>query len=801
LARAGLLAPFDYLSTVSGGGYIGAMVQGMVLERFQAPNRRCAGSGASPQARAVRAVQTRLGGAPDPHGQDFHNLELASLRNFSDYLSPQGGLFSDDTWAGVVLYVRNVLLNFVIYLPLLALPVTAAVAVRTLSWAFAVVPSLAVLQPICTALAGIAIAVGTYSLASMLPDHRAQTPTGEIGYAGRRAISLWTLTPALLFALAGVLALGVAPPPDSVASVCLSESQAVVACAFQPREASHMILAYLAGLSLGYAAAWLRAAWTRRGAHLFAANLMAWVVATAASTGMLWLALWLLGSTVDWNQQVQVLTVFGPFSLLAIASLHTAVFVGMRTNSDGGRLFDLDREWLARASALRLRAGFVWAVFSLACLSVSWYTQNAASIRALFAGAALSGGIAAWAGKLAPLESTLARASKLLPLAVWGPIVAALLFAILLLALLGHVVQWSFGQIQDWLLTWPLIGQSQRRWLVFVAVPLGSILIWLGLVRKLTASINSNRFSLHGVYRNRLGRAFLGSARAAQRKPDPFTNFDPADNMALADMALADAPDAPPPSRTLFPVFNCTLNLTAGGAASWSERKALPFTATPLHCGSPWLATSGAYWPTAHYAGQETPQSPLQDSNGFGVATAMTISGAALSPNWGYHSSSLTAFVMTLFNVRLGAWLPNPAAAARLGPARMNLAMPAHSLGSMLSDLLGLAGDTGGSIYLSDGGHFDNLGLYEMLRRRCRWILLVDADQDPTCSYADLGGTLRKAAIDLRARVELPQTMAIAARDDPAIATATGWAVGTIHYAATDAEPARTGTLMYLKPT
>ena len=173
----------------------------------------------------------------------------------------------------------------------------------------------------------------------------------------------------------------------------------------------------------------------------------------------------------------------------------------------------------------------------------------------------------------------------------------------------------------------------------------------------------------------------------------------------------------------------------------------------------------------------------------------MTISGAAVSPNSGYHSSPLTAFVMTLFNVRLGAWLPNPAANNTADD--MDLAMPDRSLRSLAGDLLGMAGDTGKSIYLSDGGHFDNLGIYEMVRRRCRYILVVDAGQDEKCTFEDLGNALRKAALDMSVGVSFPKKMMIFPRTSGDISNALGYAAGTIIYPGS-LDP---GVIIYMKPT
>ena len=117
-----------------------------------------------------------------------------------------------------------------------------------------------------------------------------------------------------------------------------------------------------------------------------------------------------------------------------------------------------------------------------------------------------------------------------------------------------------------------------------------------------------------------------------------------------------------------------------------------------------------------------------------------------MSPSWGYHSSRITAFLMTLFNVRLGIWLPNPSKATA---DELRLARPRNSLMALIDEMLGETTDDSQAIYLSDGGHFENLGLYEMFRRRCSSILVVDAGADEACSLFDLGNAIRKAEIDL----------------------------------------------------
>ncbi len=106
------------------------------------------------------------------------------------------------------------------------------------------------------------------------------------------------------------------------------------------------------------------------------------------------------------------------------------------------------------------------------------------------------------------------------------------------------------------------------------------------------------------------------------------------------------------------------------------------------------------------------------DRSGASLGVALAISGAAASPNMGYHSSPALAFLMTVFNVRLGRWCGNPvdeSAWTRPGP---------HvAAWRLLRELLGLTTSTSGYVYLSDGGHFENLGLYELVRRRCRFVV------------------------------------------------------------------------------
>src|SRR5260221_6787020 len=112
----------------------------------------------------------------------------------------------------------------------------------------------------------------------------------------------------------------------------------------------------------------------------------------------------------------------------------------------------------------------------------------------------------------------------------------------------------------------------------------------------------------------------------------------------------------------------------------------------------------------------------------------------------GYHSSPVVVMIMTLFNARLGAWLGNPGAA---GGRTWKQSGPRSAVGSLIKEAFGLTNNTSAYVYLSDGGHFENLALYEMVLRRCRHIVVVDGGCDPDYQFEDLGNALRKIRVDL----------------------------------------------------
>lgn len=737
LARSKLLTSFHYLSTVSGGGYIGGWLLALLHER---------GCDAA-------KVQHLLAADTAPP-------ELDALRRYTDYLAPHPGLASPDTWAGIILWLRNVLVNWLIFLPALfalaMLPnlyrdILATIG-RGWSWPLFLI-----------ALAGLGI--GIFNGVRYAPSHgfseatRRGTETSFVPWRVVVPLMLWSsLVPLVAAPWLRPVMPGGAVSGDMIPLLgfLVMELGFLLALATEGTEDRKLL--------------WHNFGW--------------WTLASLAATAVLWVAL-CLGIARSFS----IIAVLGPFAVTLAHLVQSLVYVALRTEAFRG---DLDREWLARLSGEKVIPALLWGVFAAICLFVpvwvldGWSTAFVPFV--ISAAGLMTGPVAAYLGKIAPDvpgAGVPGTGSSYVPSLRLVINVVAAVFGIALFMLLARLGTLMSGN--DW----------RADWLLLIV----AALLALGC----GGHINVNRFSMHAVYRNRLVRAFLGSARP-DRMPDGFTDIDPKDNPRMADLqppgqgegeALAER--AP---RMLFPVVNATLNLVATRNTAWTERKGESFTITPARCGGAYLhrledqaaglPVRGAYVRTEAYAGHEKETGPDDKGRGITLGTALTVSGAAVSPSMGYNSSPATAFLMTLFNVRLGAWLPNPAMAST---RQLLQAKPPNALLTLARELLGLTDDLGRAVYLSDGGHFDNLGLYEMVRRRCRYIVVVDAGEDGKAWFEDLGNAIRKVRIDFDVKIDFNPPVGIGSRDKP-LTPFRSFACATIHYP----ESETTGRLIYLKP-
>ena len=254
--------------------------------------------------------------------------------------------------------------------------------------------------------------------------------------------------------------------------------------------------------------------------------------------------------------------------------------------------------------------------------------------------------------------------------------------------------------------------------------------------------VDLNEFGLNAFYRHRLVRCYLGATRFKkdERHPQNFTGFDDDDDVPLAELA---GPEATGP----FHIVNCALNLGGSSDLALHTRHSASFTLTPLSCGSGYQSRTQTgdlsvvgFIPTAKYGG--TDDAPT-------LGQAISVSGAAASPNMGYHTSPLVAFLLTVFNLRLGWWFPNPS-----GP-RTNRPSPLFNLNGLVSELFGGANDTSNFLMVSDGGHFENLAAYELVKRRCGTIIISDGECDPKLTFEGLGTLIRMCEVDFGVTIDI----------------------------------------------
>ena len=495
----------------------------------------------------------------------------------------------------------------------------------------------------------------------------------------------------------------------------------------------------------------------------------------------------LLGALISWaglienvDMRALVLSCFGPTLLLTALFAGELIHVGLTSYSPWG---DAEREWLARAAGYHGRASLAWATISLLILGGPWavwslYQHHDWLLSFLTSIGGLSGIATALLGR-ASTTAAVARerhnswknASAAAILKVTMPIF--IVFAVVLLS--TGVDLLAKGQP---ILFSSVVHSESSLWLNLVIML--AIMVFIGSIASIF--ININRFSLHGVYRNRLIRTFLGASNVS-RRPNGFTDFDERDNVKLADLWPNTGTGCKIPPQLL--VTNCALNIVATRELALQERKALPFTAGPLWIGSAALTERGSYRSSEKYG------------DGMTLGTAITISGAAASPNMGYHSSTALGVLLTLFNVRLGAWLGNPSEA---GSKTYVDSGPAVAAKPLIQEALGVTTDNKDYVYLSDGGHFENLGLFEMVRRRCHLIVAVDAGCDPQFAYEDLGNAVRKISIDLNVPIDFKLLKMVARHSSsPPNGGGTGsyCALASIQYREAGAKP---GLLLYIKP-
>ena len=252
-----------------------------------------------------------------------------------------------------------------------------------------------------------------------------------------------------------------------------------------------------------------------------------------------------------------------------------------------------------------------------------------------------------------------------------------------------------------------------------------TFLVWSAISVILAFTSDVNAISMHSYYRGRLALAYMP---VVKNESGEKVGIDNAMDFELSAMS--------PKYGGPLPIINTTINTTSSKRQKLRSREGDSFFLTPLYCGSSFTG----------FASSE------EFKNGeLALSTAFSVSGAAVDPNTYVTSSRPIAFLMTLLNFRLGYWTdnPNPKFAPKRGRA-------ASWYRLMLREMFGKGlSETGPQIHLSDGGHFENLGIYELLRRQCRYIVVGDASADLDMTMSDLGKAIQRARADFGVEIEI----------------------------------------------
>lgn len=392
------------------------------------------------------------------------------------------------------------------------------------------------------------------------------------------------------------------------------------------------------------------------------------------------------------------------FAVFALLSLAYALGTGFQRNKAQAYRW---RRCFEKCGAKLLVVSMAMSLFGAIPWLSSWLTQSVLTPTQAASGSALGGlfgavfsAVRANAGKM---EGRL--------LSVLAPVALALLvFSILLglYLLAGWFLACGVG--------WP--------WLVGL----------LALSLLVGHFSNINYLSIHRYYRDRLMELFMPDVgRALAGK-----------SVAVAEEANATClSEMTSEKKTPYHLINANMVTINSEQAKLHARGGENFILSPLFCGSEatgWRRTEDFM------------------KGNMNLATAMAISGAAADPHGapggeGLLKNRSLALLMALLNVRLGYWAPNPA--PNRSPRRHY--PNGHLQG--LKELLGFGmNEASRFVHLADGGHFENLALYELIRRRVRAIIVTDGAADAGYSFADFANFIEKARVDFGVDVEMDKS-------------------------------------------
>ena len=741
LAELGVLNQFHYVSSVSGGGYAASW---LAAWSYREPD------GIAGVQRTLRETSTNA--APPS--------EVQHLSRYVTYLAPRAGALSADLWSLLSAYFRNLTITLGTTLPavivLASIPMMMALFAafsRSREWivwlagvvcVFTVTisglgmrilaeandhDSAARKATLARGLAYVGPLLGGASFAITL------SAGGVLSWAAEASVSMHTAPIWMIVVAAGAIAIGIATY-HLVIGILQSKGLAIstrmkVGLRKIPARLKHCVCVPLSILvSLGVMALFELVVQLSFHSLLLEAPLK-FAFATITLGPVFWCAAVLLGETF----------------LQAVLS---------RELDDG------DREWMARFGGLCLTTSVAWL---LLCVATLWLPVLAKIIGVGWV----------WGSFLLLLliAKWLLAAPRFLALAIS-------VAATFCLCTIGFAI---FFITDRWLAEGASFGDVELK-VLYAGLGL------FALAAALDLTVNINRFSMHALYRDRLVRTFLGASRNkdratgdpgipegqekqfGERVGSPFHNFDAHDNPQL-NWLKSDASWRANHWMPIF-LFNASLNRTWHTSEPGRMAKAFSFSFSPFFCGSKFTG----YCETEGYVSNE---------GGFTLGAAMATSGAALSSRSGRFDNRLLAFFLTLLNLRLGTWLGNPN-----NVKTRVMAGPRSSSKAYLTELFGGSSERRDWIHLSDGGHFENLGTYELIRRGCRKIVAIDGSADPDRNFSDLSNLIRLAREELNVGIEPVSNIRIGGRE---LSQGRYAALFSVNY-----PEGASGRLIYIKP-
>ncbi|WP_441238930.1 patatin-like phospholipase family protein [Bradyrhizobium sp. 930_D9_N1_4] len=322
------------------------------------------------------------------------------------------------------------------------------------------------------------------------------------------------------------------------------------------------------------------------------------------------------------------------------------------------------------------------------------------------------------------------------------------------------------------------------------AVGYGTVLSLL-IALVLCCLANVNQVGLHRFYRDRLMEAFMPSPLAVSKG---WSTYSPvADSLNVFDLRSSFSPATHTVGPVPYPIINTFGRIVRDKDPKIVNRGGENFIMSPFYVGS-------------RSTGWEDAESYSKRYGPLTLATAMAASGAAVNSNAGYIGTGLTrdrlvSAVMTILNMRLGVWVGNP---GREGKRRRT---PLYWSPTLTAGLLGYGhARTSAFIEVSDGGNFENLGLYELVRRKLGVIILIDGEADATIALPALVSAAVRIKEDFKATLTFPAGLGVdrLVPVDKAVGYPAGahfaqapYVVGRVEYE--DGSPP--STVVYLKAT